>query len=180
MEETELIKACKNTDRKAQELLYARFADKMFRVGFRYVKNEVDAEDVLIIAFGKVFNGMSGFQYKGVGSLEAWIRRIVVNESLMWLRKRHNFFLTEQIEDDLPEPDLTAFSASDAEHIYQMIAQLPTGYRTVFNLNTVEGYNHDEIATMLGISRSTSRSQLFKAKVLLKKMLTQEGLDYGT
>jgi RNA polymerase sigma-70 factor (ECF subfamily) len=80
----------------------------------------------------------------------------------------------------MPEPDLHAFSAQDAEDVYQLITQLPTGYRTVFNLFVVEGYSHAEIASMLEINETTSRSQLFKAKALLKKMLTQEGYHYGT
>jgi len=180
LNETELVKRCQQTDRKAQELLYARFADKMFRVGYRYMKNDVETEDVIIVAFGKAFKSIRSFKYQGPGSLEAWLRKIVVNESLMGLRKSHNFNLTESIDDRVPEADLKQFSECGADDIYKMITQLPTGYRTVFNLNTIEGYHHEEIATMLGISEGTSRSQLFKAKALLKKMLTREGFHYGT
>jgi len=180
MDEIELITLCKKPDRKGQEILYSRFSDRMFRVAYRYVKNGIDTEDVLIVAFGKIFKGIGRFQYQGVGSLEAWIKKIVINEALMWLRKRHNFNLTEQVDEDMPEPDLTTFSEANAEDIYAMIARLPTGYRTVFNLNIVEGFNHEEIAGQLGINEGTSRSQLFKAKALLKKMLTKEGFNYGT
>jgi RNA polymerase sigma-70 factor (ECF subfamily) len=108
------------------------------------------------------------------------MRKIVVNESLMWLRRSHNFNLTESLEASLPEPDLNAFSEQEAEDIYYFITQLPTGYRTVFNLSVIEGFNHAEIAGMLQISENTSRSQLFKAKTMLKKMLIQEGYHYGT
>ena len=180
MEETELIKRCQKADPKAQELLYARFSDKMFRVGYRYLKSEVETEDVIIVAFGKVFTSIKSFTYQGPGSLDAWLQKIVVNESLMGLRRKHNFHLTESIDESLPEADLKQFSESGADDIYKMITQLPTGYRTVFNLNAVEGYSHEEIATLLGISEGTSRSQLFKAKALLKKMLTREGFHYGT
>jgi RNA polymerase sigma factor (sigma-70 family) len=176
----QLIKGCKNSDRKAQELLYERYSDKLFRLGYRYVRSTVDTEDVLIVAFGKVFSGLAGFRFQGEGSLEGWIRKIVVNEALMWLRKRHNFNLTENLDAALTEPDLGQFSESGAEDIYKAIAELPTGYRTVFNLSVIEGFHHDEIAQMLGISDSTSRSQLFKAKALLKKILTREGFNYGT
>jgi RNA polymerase sigma factor (sigma-70 family) len=180
LEEIELINSCQQTDPKAQKQLYTQYSDKMFRVGFRYTKSEVDAEDVLIVSFTKVFSSINTFKYQGVGSLEAWIRKIVVNEALMWLRRRHNFNLTETIDDTFPEPDLKQFSESGAADIYKMITHLPTGYRTVFNLNAIEGYNHEEIAGLLGITESTSRSQLFKAKTILKKMLTEEGFQYGT
>ncbi len=180
MEEIELIRQCQQADPKAQELLYARFADRMFRLTCRYLKSEMDAEDVIIVAFGKVFNSIRSFKHQGPGSAEAWIRKIVVNEALMWLRKKHNFNLTESIDENLPDDGLKQLSESGAEDIYKMITQLPTGYRTIFNLNVVEGFNHPEISIMLGISEGTSRSQLFKAKALLKKMLTREGFHYGT
>lgn len=140
----------------------------------------MEAEDVLIVALNKIFSSLDGFKHQGAGSLEAWMRRIVVNESLMQLRKAHNFNLTESLTENTPEPEIRELCEADGEAIYNAIAQLPTGYRTVFNLNVIEGYNHDEIAQMLNISGVTSRSQLFKAKSLLKKMLQKEGLEYGT
>jgi RNA polymerase sigma-70 factor (ECF subfamily) len=152
----------------------------MFRLCRRYIKVQEDAEDVVIRALSKVFEGISKFRSEGEGSLEGWIRKIVVNESLMWLRRRHNFNMTESIEDTLPQIDLGALSELDATEIYELITQLPTGYRTVFNLFVIEGYSHEEIATLLNISEGTSRSQLFKAKSLLKKALTREGFQYGT
>jgi RNA polymerase sigma factor (sigma-70 family) len=178
--EEDLIKKCKQGNGKAQEQLYTRYANRLYRLAYRYIRSEVDTEDVLMTAFTKIFRGVNNFTYQGAGSTEGWMRRIVVNESLMWLRRRHNFNLTESLDASLPEPDLHAFSEQEAEDVYQLITQLPTGYRTVFNLFVVEGYNHAEIAAMLAISESTSRSQLFKAKALLKKMLTQEGYNYGT
>ena len=156
------------------------FANRMFRLAFRYIKSQVDAEDVVITSFTKVFKGIQTFKFQEEGSLEGWIRKIVVNESLMWLRRRHNFNLTESLDEGMPEPDLAQFSQLEANDIYKMIAELPTGYRTVFNLNVVEGYSHQEIAAMLSVAESTSRTQLFKAKALLKKMLTKEGFHYGT
>lgn len=180
MEEQELIKRCIKSDRLAQELLYARYADRLFRLCQRYVKEIEEAEDVLIIALNKVFSSLNKFSYKGEGSLEAWLRRVVVNEALMVLRKQHNFNLTETLDHNTPEPDLASVCEVDGEEIQAAINRLPTGYKTVFNLNVVEGYEHDEIAKMLGISEGTSRSQLFKAKAMLKKMLTKEGSAYGT
>lgn len=180
MTEEDLVKKCQQGNGKAQEQLYKCYADRLYRLAYRYIRSDADAEDVLMTAFTKIFRGLTNFNYQGPGSTEGWMRRIVVNESLMWLRRRHNFNLIESLDASIPEPDLHAFSEQDAEDVYQLITQLPTGYRTVFNLFVVEGYNHAEIATMLEVSESTSRSQLFKAKALLKKMLTQEGYHYGT
>ena len=180
LEEFELIRNCQRSESKAQEVLYARYADRMLRLAMRYIKAAADAEDVMIISFTRVFGHIRTFNQRAEGSLEGWIRKIVVNESLMWLRRRHNFNLMETIDDGMPEPDLSQLAALEARDILKLIETLPIGYRTVFNLSVVEGYGHQEIAGLLEISESTSRSQLFKAKVLLKKMLTREGYQYGT
>ena len=132
------------------------------------------------MAFTKVFANLSGFTERGEGSFEGWLRKVVVNESLMWLRRRHNFNMTETLGEDTDHVDLDAFSGLPAEEISRFILELPNGYRTVFNLFVIEGYTHAEIADLLEISESTSRTQLFKAKMLLKKTLTQEGFHYGT
>ncbi len=152
----------------------------MFRLVSRYIKSTVDSEDVLIMAFTKVFANISSFSDRGEGSFEGWIRKVVVNEALMWLRRRHNFNMTETLGEGSDPVDLGAFSGLPAEEISRFISELPNGYRTVFNLFVIEGYTHLEIAGMLEISESTSRTQLFKAKTLLKKTLTQEGFHYGT
>lgn len=179
MEETELIKRCRDNDRLAQELLFAKHSDRLFRTAARFVKDQAIAEDVLIVGFNRIFSSLEAFVHKGSGSLEAWMRKIVVNEALMALRKRHNFHLTESLDPNLHEPELEELAELDGEEIYAAITALPTGYRTVFNLAVVEGYSHEEIAEMLAISAGTSRSQLYKAKSLLKKMLHREGLKYG-
>ena len=180
MQEIDLVRRCQQADRKAQEKLFDLHGDAMFRLCFRYLKSEVDSEDVVIMGFTKVFAHISKFAYGGDGSLNAWMKKIIINESLMWLRRRHNFHLTESLDESTPEPELGQFSQLEAEDIYQFITQLPTGYRTIFNLSVVEGYSHQEIAAALNITVSTSRTQLFKAKAQLKKMLTQEGFHYGT
>lgn len=151
----------------------------MLRVACRYVRNHADAEDVLMMAFTRVLANLDRFGSQGPGSLQAWVRRIVINEALMWLRRRHNFSMTEVLEEG-HSVDLTSLSRLPAEDIIRFVDQLPDGYRTVFNLSVIEGYSHPEIAALLSITESTSRTQLFKAKSLLKKMLTQEGYHYGT
>ncbi len=132
------------------------------------------------MAFTKVFANLSGFTERGEGSFEGWLRKVVVNEALMWLRRRHNFNMTENIGENTDQVGLDAFSKLPADDISRFISELPNGYRTVFNLAVIEGYSHREIAGMLEISESTSRTQLFKAKTLLKKILSQEGFHYGT
>lgn len=180
MNETELIKRCKQADPKAQEWIYGQHADSFFRMVMRYIKNREDAEDVLITAFTKIFNRIDSFSYQGDGSLQGWMKKVVINEALMWLRRRHSFTMMESVHELMEESSLETLADMGAEDIYQLITQLPTGYRTVFNLYVVEGYAHQEIADLLSITESTSRTQLFKAKAMLKKMLTQEGFGYGT
>jgi len=180
LKEPEIIERCKKGDRKAQRELYDAYADRMYRVVLRYLKSNPDAEDVLQVAFTKIYAGIRDFEYREPGSAESWIRRIVVNEALMWLRKRHNFHMTESLEEIHEPVDLGAFSELPGEEITKLIGQLPPGYRTVFNLYVVEGYNHAEIGGMLGVTESTSRTQLYKAKSILRKILTQEGFQYGT
>jgi RNA polymerase sigma factor (sigma-70 family) len=180
LKEPDLVTRCQKGQAKAQQFLYDAFSDRVFRVASRYIKIQEDSEDVVMMAFVKIFQNINSFHYQGKGSLEAWIRQIAVNEALMWLRKRHNFNLTESLEPELHPPDLTAFKDIDAEYLFQLIVDLPTGYRTVFNLYVVEGYDHREIAGILNITENTSRSQLYKAKELLKKKIQQEGRQYGT
>jgi RNA polymerase sigma factor (sigma-70 family) len=180
LEEANLLKIVKAGDRKGQELVYRQYADRMYRICYRYIRTKEDAEDVMILAFTKVLDKLKWFEWRGEGSLEAWVRQIVVNESLMWLRRRHNFHLTETISEQEEEPNLAEVSELEGQDIYRMISELPPGYRTVFNLSVIEGYSHPEVAGMLKISESTSRTQLFKAKALLKKQLTKGGFNYGT
>jgi RNA polymerase sigma factor (sigma-70 family) len=170
--EQELISSCKNNDRRAQKALYDKFAPKMFGVCKRYVKTIENAEEVLIEAFCKVFQKME--MYSGEGSFEGWIRRIVVNESLMFLRK--NFRFNEHADiDDVPVQavHVTIEDELSANEILALLDQLPTGYRTVFNLYVLEGFKHKEIAEMLNISINTSKSQLILAKKRLKDLVEQ-------
>lgn len=172
--EQELVEACKNNDRIAQRLLYDRYSPNMFGVCLRYVKTREEAEDVLIEAFFKVLTNIG--QYYGLGSFEGWIRRIVVNEALMFLRRRHNFKMT--VEISAIEPPATPSRVLDelaAQDILRLLDQLPTGYRTVFNLYVLEGYKHREIAEILEISINTSKSQLILAKKRLQELLEQAG-----
>lgn len=151
----------------------------MFNVCFRYMKNEEDAEDMLSQGFTRVFNNLRSFEYREEHGLRAWIKRIMINECLMELRKNTNFLLVSEEEAlDIGEYD-NNLERLDAEYIYQAILSLPPGYRTVLNLNIIEGFSHSEISAMLGINEGTSRSQLNKARTLLKEKLSIETNRYG-
>lgn len=171
--EQELIQACIEEDRRAQKILYDRYSPVMFGVCKRYLKTREDAEDVLVEAFFKVLTHIH--QYKGDGSFEGWIRRIVVNEALMFLRRRHNFNMKVEISNyDAPAP-AKAVGRLAEQDILNLLEKLPTGYRTVFNLYVLEGYKHREIADMLDISINTSKSQLILARKRLQELLEQAG-----
>jgi len=170
--DTELIEGCRRRDASAQKSLYERFAGKLYALCCRYIKEKMEAEDVLIIAFTKILDRID--QYKGEGSFEGWMKRVVVNESLTYLRRNKNMYLEMDIEAADREPDFEKLeSHMQAEDLMKMIEGLPTGYRIVFNLYAIDGYSHKEIAEQLGISENTSKSQLSRARLALQKSLLE-------
>jgi RNA polymerase sigma factor (sigma-70 family) len=178
-----VVELCQQQNRFAQNRLYDAFFGKLYRLCLRYVRHESDAEEVLMNGFLKVFKLLPEFEYRDDNSLEVWLKRIVVNEALMHLRQQKA--LPQWAEVDEAEGVTAPFDAPDAaigaEAIYEAILELPTGYRTVFNLFVVEGYSHEEIANQLEINIGTSKSQLSKARTLLQKLLTNRGYErYGT
>jgi len=169
-EEDKLIKRCRKNDGKAQEAVYNKYSTRMLGVCIRYVKDADQAEDVMIDGFVKVFNKID--QFKHQGSFEGWIRRIMVNESLTYIRKNKSMYLEVDIEAADKEPDYDALGSKlEADDLLAMIQSLPTGYKTVFNLYAIEGFSHKEIAEKLGVSENTSKSQLSRARALLQKQL---------
>ncbi|MCS6974884.1 MAG: sigma-70 family RNA polymerase sigma factor [Cyclobacteriaceae bacterium] len=172
MSDEELISGCRRRNARAQQQLYERFAPKMYAVCCRYLTNRADAEDVLVTAFTKIFERFG--QYRGDGSLEGWIRRIVVNEALTFLRRNRSMFLETDLEEAGHKPDYRQLADRlEEEDLLRLISQLPAGYRMVFNLYAIEGYSHQEIAEQLGISENTSKSQLSRARVYLQRMLAE-------
>jgi RNA polymerase sigma factor (sigma-70 family) len=170
--EDELIKGCVRRERSAQKRLYDTYSSKMYSLCCRYVKNSMEAEDVLVTAFTKILDRID--QYKGEGSFEGWIRRVVVNEALTWLRRNRSMYLETELEAADREPDYQSISDHlEAEDLLKMIQELPSGYRMVFNLYAIDGYSHKEIAEQLGISENTSKSQLSRARTSLQKLLTE-------
>lgn len=176
MTEQELISACLRKERRAQQALYDRFSPTMYGVARRYLRRTEDAEDILIEAFIKVFRNLDSFNNQG--SFEGWIRRIVVNECLMFLRKNYALKNFNEINERLDEPAPSRFDKElEAQDILSLLDELPDGYRTVFNLYVLEGYKHREIAEELGVSINTSKSQLILARRRLQELLEKIGYE---
>jgi RNA polymerase sigma-70 factor (ECF subfamily) len=171
MNDAELIKKCIHNEMSAQKYLFDRFSRKMMGVCLRYVDLREEADDILQEGFIKVFRNLSA--YRGEGSLEGWIRKIMVNEALTYLRKnkkmKSNISL-HHIEVATPASSLAGDTLNEKD-LLKIITQLPPGYRTVFNLYAIEGYSHKEIADRLGISEGTSKSQYSRARTLLQSCL---------
>ena len=181
MDTENLIKECRKGNLYAQKQLYDQFAEQMLGVCFRYTRQLEDAEDVLQDGFIKVFKNIH--QFRQDGPLGAWIRRIMVNTALNYL-KSHARYSRELFVGDVAEslhpvsndkPAEMLESKLSAMQIALLIQKLPVGYQTVFNLHALDGYAHADIAEMLGIRETTSRTQYFKARKLLMEWMQREG-----
>jgi RNA polymerase sigma factor (sigma-70 family) len=170
LNEETLIKECLRGSASHQRILYERYAGKMHAVCLRYARNSADAADMLQEGFVKVFTKLE--QYHFQGSFEGWVRKIMVNTALRtYQRQRFDMEQSgyEQLPDQPIEPDAVA-RLTEAE-LLQLISRLPDGYRVIFNLVAIEGYSHAEVAEVLNIQESTSRSQLTKARRWLTEQL---------
>jgi RNA polymerase sigma factor (sigma-70 family) len=167
-QESDLIRECIAGDRKAQYDLYNKFSGKMYFVCLRYAANADEAQDILQDGFVKIFKNLEKF--RGEGSFEGWVRRIFVNTAIEQLRKKVELKrIDETHENTLEAKDINAISRLSEKDILELIQGLSPGYRTVFNMYEIEGYSHREIGEILGISEGTSKSQLARAKGLLRK-----------
>ncbi|MEQ9468632.1 MAG: sigma-70 family RNA polymerase sigma factor [Ekhidna sp.] len=180
MNTKDLIEKSTSGDRKAQQQLYKRLSIPMMGVCIRYMKNEADAEDVLLEGFFKVFNNLKKFSYESEHAFFGWVKRIMVNEALMKLRKNKEIQILTINEDLDKEIDISPLENLQTADLLKIITEIPVGYRTVFNLYEIEGYSHQEISEQLGVSVGTSKSQLFKAKKLLREMLESKNSGYGS
>jgi RNA polymerase sigma factor (sigma-70 family) len=171
-QEAQLVKALQKADPKAQRQLYEKYAYRMLGVCMRYVGDRMSAEDVLVEGFMRVFDKID--QFKSEGSLEGWIRRVMVNESLGYLRQRKRLLDDADLEEAHAVADNSTLDQSlEAQELMEIINELPAGYRTVFNLYAIEGYSHAEIAEVLGITESTSKSQLHRARAQLQQLVKE-------
>ncbi len=177
-DEKELIELAVENNRHAQHQIYSKFAPKMLSVCRQYIKDLQQAEDIMITAFMKVFTNLKNFEHKG--SFEGWIRRIMVNECISFIRvnKKVKFIEDENFFEERFNNIESQFSVDDIQFL---IDSLPEGYKMIFNLYAIEGFKHQEIATMLGISEGTSKSQLSHARKTLQENVTKlKNYDNGT
>ncbi|MGZ3752152.1 MAG: RNA polymerase sigma factor [Mucilaginibacter sp.] len=175
----ELIERCKAGERKAQEGLYKQLASKMMGVCLRYATDRMEAEDMLQNGFIRVFQKMA--DYRGDGSFDGWVRRIMVHSSIEYYRKHHKLLQVVDMESEGKEQSVNpvAMANLDARDLMVLIQQLSAGYRMVFNLYAIEGYSHKEIGEIMGISEGASKSQLSRARAILKEQIKQsEGKRY--
>ncbi|UAY51446.1 RNA polymerase sigma factor [Ferruginibacter albus] len=171
--EEELIKGCINNNTHCQKLLFDRYSGKMMSLCLRYSNDEQEAQDILQEGFIKIFAYLH--QFRSEGSLEGWMRRVFVSIATRHLSKRKIKFtdiesVPENINSNLP----IVVSKLSEDEIHKLIRSLPDGYRTVFNMNVIEGYSHDEIGKMLGIQATTSRTQLLKARKMLQQLIIKQ------
>ena len=178
-EEQRLVKRLQEGDKSAAREFYARYADSLAGICMRYIADEEDLKDVLQNALAKIFSHIAEFEYRGTGSLLAWAKKVVVNESLNFLKTKEPHEVLEDNYDivDENDEDIPSLHNIPPHVIRQMLSQLPPGYRTVLNLYVLEGKSHQEIASLLGIGKNTSASQLHKAKQMLAKMIRKYNND---
>jgi RNA polymerase sigma factor (sigma-70 family) len=172
LSERELVLGCLRGERRCQENLYLRYSRRMYAVCLRYARHELEAQDLLQEGFIRVFEKLGGFRMEG--SLEGWIRRIMVHTAINQYRKAA--FRNERFGlEHLPEAPVasTAVEQLGEQELLHMVSALPDGYRMVFNLYAIEGFDHAEIAHMLGCGESTSRSQLSKARRILQMKINE-------
>ncbi|PCJ63654.1 MAG: hypothetical protein COA58_15685 [Bacteroidetes bacterium] len=176
MNEHELIEGCIRNDVYCQKVLYEKYSPKMMGVSLRYCNSKMEAEDVLQDAFIKIFDKIKSF--KGEGSFEGWIRKVVVFTALKSNDKRVRKFEPGNL-DSVKEQylDASVYSNMETANLLSILQELPDGYRTVFNLYAIEGYSHKEIGKMLGVTDVTSRTQYSRAKQYLIKLLAKYGIN---
>jgi len=169
-----IIEGCINKSRKAQKILYDRYSQILLGICCRYARDRSEAEDILQEGFIKIFSNIE--QYSGLGSFEGWMKRIIVNTSITYYHKNvkhiHNEDINEIRETKIEENN---YEESDftREELFNVISELPMGYKTIFNLYAIEGYKHKEIAEKLGIDINTSKSQFSRARKLIQKKLIE-------
>ena len=169
----QLVERIRQKDQRAMSLLYQMYVKELSSVCYRYVPSRIDVKDVLQNSFVKIFTSIPTLDYHSEEALWGWMKKVVVNESLSYLRDRKRLLYmvqttenVEQMDDSEPQPEQIS-----SEELHQLISELPDGYRTVVNLYVFEGYSHKQIAELLGITESTSGSQFYYAKRILAKRI---------
>ena len=172
LDEQRLVKRLRNGENGAMREFYSLYAERLGAICLRYIPDTDDMKDVFQESLIQIITHISDFSYRGEGSLQAWASKIVINEALNYLKeaKRHELLLLDDVAEE-PEDEDPPIEEIPPDEIQRMVSQLPTGYRTVFNLYVFENKTHQEIASLLGIKERSSSSQLSRAKNLLAKMI---------
>lgn len=178
METKDIVESCKLGNQVAQGILFNTHYRQMYNLAMRMLSNHHDTEDVLIIAFTKVFENIHRFEYRGEFSLSKWIKTIVINETIRFVNSKSKIDFSDSLPEYKINMDESDLSDIDADEIYTVIESMPKGYRLVFNLFAIEGYSHKEIADALKITENTSKSQLRKARIHIIEKLSKSK-EYG-
>ena len=171
---SQLVERIRKKDQRAMSQLYEMYVEELSSVCYRYVPDEDDAKDVLQNSFVKIFTTIPALDYRGEDSFKAWMKRIVANEALRYLKQKKKLVFveynaaTQDSADDEPQPERLS-----PDDLHRLISELPDGYRMVVNLYVFEGYSHRQIAELLSISEHTSASQFYHAKRLLAKRIKE-------
>lgn len=177
--EEKLIEQCIDENRQAQKVLFNHFYSELYLLAMRYLSDHYEAEDAIVLSFTKVYKKLNTFNYSGSGSLGKWIRTILIHEAIRLLHKRRKLhYSNDALHLQIQNEAANGLEQMHAADIQKMIERLPAGYRTVFNLYVVEGFSHKEIAALLGVSESTSKTQLKKARTSLMNTIKKEQ-SYG-
>ncbi len=170
-----IVDQCRKGDAKAQKKLYDMYSPLFMSIAMRYMKNIESAEDVMVMGFFKIFDNIGKF--KGEGSFEGWMKRILVNEALMQIRKHNNLYMTLELSEVDKADEASVIDDMAYEDLLALLDDLPPGYRTIFNMYVIEGYKHREIAELLDISINTSKSQLILAKKRMREFIKKKGFN---
>ncbi|MDA9555212.1 RNA polymerase sigma factor [Pelobium sp.] len=167
----DVVKGCQDGNRKYQEVLYQTTSSKMLGICMRYAKDQFEAEDMMQTGFVKVFKKIN--DYRGEGSFEGWMRRIMVHTSIEFYRKNLRTLNVVDIDETYDHEASTAFDISNlnVKDLMRLVQNLSSGYRMVFNMYAIEGYSHKEIAEELGITEGASKSQLSRARAILREQV---------
>ncbi len=166
-----LIKECKKPNIIAQRLLYERFCNQLFNCCKRYIQNKEDAEECLMNGFHIIYNSIEKFSYLNDASFVNWLKRIMINECLNFLRKKNKIEFIQIEDDEILSVEPTVFDDIESRDLLKLIEEMPIGYKTILNLYVVEQMSHKEISETLTISEGTSKSQLSRARIFLKNLI---------
>lgn len=177
LSEAELVKACLEGNSEARRALYDRYSSKLWVVCLRFARNRMIAQDLFQEGFIRIFENLSSYQ--GQGSFEGWLRRIMVNTSINYYKKHKRHLSDQDSNDTVPERwyDSDVIDTLSADELLEMVQSLPDSHRVVFNLFVLEGYSHKEIADLLGITENTSKSRMFRSRLMLQEIMERNNKE---